>query len=229
MASRRAANLTRLPAKTRGRPSIPFLHETILRHAGDLFAKRDFARVSVDEVAARSGVGKGSVYRQFGSKEALYATVVIEGFKHLQKEIRSALSGSTSTREKIETVVRHTLMYFWTRRQFFALLRDPTAIPASLERSYLKQRQELSKMVSAILVEGIENGSLRIGLDTRIVAESLLGMLRGINRYCREYTTPEAAAEAVLSLFLDGCASKPIKTTVSRRASFKRLGRDDHD
>jgi len=187
------------------------LRETIFRHASDLFAKKDFARVSVDEVAARSGVGKGSIYRQFQSKEVLYATVVIEGFKHLQKEVRSALSGATSTREQIETVVRHMLRYFWTRRQFFALLRDPTAIPASLERSYRKQRKELSEMISAILDEGMEAGTLRAGLDTRVVAESLLGMLRGINRYCREYTTPESAADAVLSIFLEGAAAKTTR------------------
>ena len=202
MAPRRPASLRKSQSKTRGRPSIPFLRETIFRHASDLFAKKDFARVSVDEVAARSGVGKGSIYRQFRSKEVLYATVVIEGFRHLQKEIRSALSDATSTRAQIETVVRHTLRYFWMRRQFFALLRDPTAIPASLERSYRKQREELSKMLGAILDEGIESGALRAGLDTRIVAESLLGMLRGINRYCREYATPESATDAVLSIFL---------------------------
>jgi AcrR family transcriptional regulator len=217
MASQPAASLSRPGKKTRGRPSIPFLRETILRHASDLFAKNDFARVSVDEVAARSSVGKGSVYRQFGSKEALYATVVIEGFKHLQKEIRSALSGTTSTRDQIDTVVRHMLMYFWTRRQFFALLRDPTAIPVSLERSYRKQRHELSKMISAILDEGVETGALREGLDTRIVAESLLGMLRGINRYCREYATPASAADAVLSVFLDGCAVRPRNVIALRR------------
>ena len=104
--------------------------------------------------------------------------------------------------------MRHTLTYFWTRRQFFALLHDPTALPAALARSYLKQRLELSKMISAILVEGIKGGALRADLDPRIVAESLLGMLRGINRYCREYSTPENATDAVTALFLDGCASK---------------------
>lgn len=205
----RAANSIKSRKRTRGRPSIPFLHETILRHAGDLFAKTDFARVSVDEIAARSGVGKGSVYRQFGSKEALYASVVIDGFRQLQKEIRSALSVSISTRDQIATVVRHTLRYFWTRRQFFALLHDPTALPPALGRSYLKQREELAKIIAVILVDGIEGGSLREGLDTRILAESLLGMLRGINRYCREYTNPESATDAVVAIFLDGCATRP--------------------
>ncbi|HVN27451.1 MAG TPA: TetR/AcrR family transcriptional regulator [Candidatus Binataceae bacterium] len=206
MPSRPQIRSDRHTKKSRGRPSIPFLRETILRHAGALFARRDFARVSIDEVAARSGVGKGSVYRQFGSKEELYAAVVIEGFRHLQDEIRNAMGARASTREQIEVVVRHTLVYFWTRRQFFALLRDPTALPRILERSYLKQRSELAKMIEAILIDGIGRGELRAGFDTRIVAESLLGMLRGINRYCREYTTPEHAADAVIALFFDGCA-----------------------
>lgn len=209
MASRTASLPARPRKRSRGRPSIPFLRETILRHAGELFASKDFARISIDEVAARAGVGKGSVYRQFGSKEALYATVVIEGFKHLQNEIRAALKDRASTRQQLETVIRHTLVYFWTRRQFFALLRDPTVLPAKLERSYLRQRNELSKMVSAILLGGAKAGALRSDLDTRIIAESLLGMLRGINRYCREYTTPERATDAVLSIFLDGCTARP--------------------
>jgi len=205
MTSRPASSTARPWKKSPGRPSIPFLRETILRHAGELFASKDFARISIDEVAARAGVGKGSIYRQFGSKEALYATVVIEGFKHLQKEIRAALKDRTATREQLETVIRLTLIYFWTRRQFFALLRDPAVLPANLERSYLRQRKELSKMVNLILIEGAKAGDLRGDLDTRIVAESLLGMLRGINRYCRGYTTPERATESVLSIFLNGC------------------------
>jgi len=41
-----------------------------------------------------------------------------------------------------------------------------------------------------------------------MAAESLLGMMRGINRYAREYTIPERAVEIVTSIFLDGCAAR---------------------
>jgi hypothetical protein len=71
--------------------------------------------------------------------------------------------------------------------------------------------------VGAILIEGVKRGTLRAGLDSPIAAESLLGMLRGINRYCREYTTPESAADAVLSIFLDGCAAKPRSIGLARK------------
>jgi len=208
MASRSPTKLIRPPKRARGRPTIPNLRETILQHAGELFATHDFASVAIDEVATRCGVGKGSVYRQFGSKEALYASVVIDGFRHLRDEIQNALSGGPSIRERIDIVVRHALRFFWTRRQFFVLLRDPTAIPARLERSYREERQELAKLLGTILAEGIEHGEVRADLDTRIVAESLLGMLRGIIRYCQDYTTPEKAADAVVSVFLVGCESK---------------------
>jgi len=192
----------------RGRPSTPFLRERILQSAKELFADREFDLVLIDEVAAHAGVGKGSVYRQFKSKEELYAAAVIDGFAELQREIRTALAGCTSMREQIATIVRHTVRFFWTRRQFFALLRDPKALPPSQERQYRAQRNELSRLISGVLDEAVRRGAMRPGFDTRIAAEALLGMVRGINRYGREYTTPDHAADIVTSIFLDGCGAR---------------------
>lgn len=192
----------------RGRPSTPFLRERILDSAAELFADRAFDSVLIDEVAARAGVGKGSVYRQFRSKEELYAAVVIIGFSELQREIRAALAGCTTMREQIATIVRHTVKFFWSRRQFFALLRDPRALPPSQERQYRTQRNDLSQLISAVLDEGARRGATRPGIDSRMAAESLLGMMRGINRYGREYTTPERALDIVTSIFLDGYAAR---------------------
>jgi TetR/AcrR family fatty acid metabolism transcriptional regulator len=192
----------------RGRPSTPFLRERILRSATELFAEQEFDLVLIDEVAAHAGVGKGSVYRQFKSKEELYAAVVINGFSELQREIRAALAGCTTVRDQVATIVRHSIKFFWTRRQFFALLRDPKALPPSQERQYRAQRNDLSRIVSGVLDDGIRRGAIKSGIDTRLAAEALLGMMRGINRYGREYTTPDRAVEIVTSTFLDGCAPR---------------------
>jgi AcrR family transcriptional regulator len=192
----------------RGRPTTPFLRERILRSAVELFAENEFDLVLIDEIAAHAGVGKGSVYRQFKSKEELYAAAVIDGFVELQREIRSALAGCVTMREQIATIVRHSLKFFWSRRQFFALLRDPKALPRLQERQYRAQRNDLSRLISEVLDDGVKRGAMRPGIDTRIAAESLLGMMRGINRYSREYTTPERAVDIVTSIFLDGCIAR---------------------
>jgi len=62
--------------------------------------------------------------------------------------------------------------------------------------------------VSEVLDEGIKRGAIRADLDTQIAAESILGMMRGINRYSREYTTPDRAVDIVTSIFLSGCAGR---------------------
>ncbi len=192
----------------RGRPSTPFLRERILASAAELFAEKEFDLVFIDEVAAHAGVGKGSVYRQFKSKEELYAAAVIDGFVELQSEIRGALVNTSTMSEQIATIVRHTLRFFWSRRQFFALLRDPKALPRSQERQYRAQRNELSALISGVLDEGIRRGAIKQDLDTQIAAESILGMMRGINRYCRDYTTPDRAVKVVTSIFLSGTAAR---------------------
>jgi len=150
----------------RGRPATPFLRERILQSAAELFAEREFELVLIDEVAARAGVGKGSVYRQFRSKEELYAAAVIGGFAELQREIRVALAGCNSVREQIATIVRRALIFFRSRRQFFAMLRDPKALPPSQERQYRDQRNELSRLISGVLDEGVKHGAVKPGMAT---------------------------------------------------------------
>jgi AcrR family transcriptional regulator len=192
----------------RGRPATPFLRERILQSAAELFAEREFDLVLIDEVAARAGVGKGSIYRQFKSKEELYAAAVIDEFAELQREIRAALAGCTSMRAQIATIVRHALIFFRSRRQFFNLLRDPKALPPSQERQFREQRSELSRLISAVLHDGVKGGAMPPGIDTRIAAELLLGMMRGVNRHGRDYATAERAVDIVTSIFLDGCAAR---------------------
>ena len=192
--------------RTRGRPRTPQLREKILRSAQQLFGEREFHTVLTDEVAARAGVGKGSVYREFESKEALYAAAVIDGFAQLQDQIREALKQCDSVRARIATVIERSLRYFWNRRQFFTILRDPAALPKRQAQQYFAHREELSRIVRELLAEGVATGALRDDLAIGVAAESLLGMLRGINFYREDQMSLEDAVSAAISIFLDGCS-----------------------
>lgn len=52
--------------------------DAILRGAKQIFLKRGFAATSMDAVADRAGASKMTIYRHFGSKEALFAGVITE-------------------------------------------------------------------------------------------------------------------------------------------------------
>ena len=55
----------------RGRPRDPETDSKITRAAAELLLLRGFDKTTVDEVAARAGVGKATVYRRWPSKEDL--------------------------------------------------------------------------------------------------------------------------------------------------------------
>jgi AcrR family transcriptional regulator len=191
-----------------GRRPIPMLRARILHSAMELFGEKGFDAVPVDEVAARAGVGKGSVYRQFGSKEELYAASVIEGFVQLRNQIEAALAGAAPVSQRIRTIVLHTLSFFWNRRQFFILLRDPTKLPRARELRYQRERLQLSVLISGVLREGAAAGVLRGDLDFDLLTEVLLGMMRGVNRYKAAHVSLEDAVDIVVATFLDGSLAR---------------------
>ena len=55
----------------RGRPRDPGTDDRITTAAAELLLQRGFDRTTVDDVAARAGVGKATVYRRWPSKEDL--------------------------------------------------------------------------------------------------------------------------------------------------------------
>jgi len=62
----------------------------ILEVAREVFATEGLA-VPIDTVAARAGIGVGTVYRHFPTKEALFAAIVMDRVQALVDDARAAL------------------------------------------------------------------------------------------------------------------------------------------
>lgn len=183
------------------------LREKILRSATLLFANKGFERVLMDEVAARAGVGKGSVYRQFSTKEELYTAMVVEGYIDLRSRIVAELENAKAAAESMTIIVGQIVSYFWNRLEFFELLRDPTRLSRTYENRYRSERQKLVAVVSGAIAQGAKAGAFCDDLDPHLLAESLLSMIRGIQRYRRGAVplSQEEVVQTVVRVFLDGC------------------------
>src|SRR3990172_8809247 len=67
--------------------------QAIIECAGRLFASRPFHKVTLDDIAAEAGVGKGTLYVYFPSKEELFSSVVREGFGQIVDQLKRRLAG----------------------------------------------------------------------------------------------------------------------------------------
>src|SRR5436305_6589292 len=77
----------------------------ILEAARELFASED-PEVQIDDVARRAGVGVGTVYRHFPTKEALMVELVRQKFRMMSARVRETLDQEGEPFERLIGVLR---------------------------------------------------------------------------------------------------------------------------
>ena len=77
----------------------------MLDHAEELFLRNGFSRVDMEEVAGRAGTGKATVYRHFGSKNALFDAVMDRYFDRIASQVAAIVERHESNVDKIKLLV----------------------------------------------------------------------------------------------------------------------------
>src|SRR5437899_4536848 len=62
----------------RGRPPSAHAHRAILDAARELLSEHDLAHLNLEQVAARAGVGKATIYRHWPTREALALELLLD-------------------------------------------------------------------------------------------------------------------------------------------------------
>lgn len=86
--------------------------DQILDTATARFAKRGYAETDLDDVAGAIGIGKGTIYRYFPTKKALFLGAVDRVMKRLNEEVDGEAGAATDPLERIAMAIRHHLRYF---------------------------------------------------------------------------------------------------------------------
>jgi len=77
----------------------------LLDAALELFSKGDFASVSVDAIARKAGVSKGTVYWYFPSKEDLLVGVIEREHGRIGRRLSEIAASDASAAEKLSAIV----------------------------------------------------------------------------------------------------------------------------
>jgi AcrR family transcriptional regulator len=179
--------------------------EEILEASTQVFSGKDFHEVLIDEIAEAGGIGKGTVYRYFRTKEELYQATIEHGLAKLDKVLSGALPEEGSPTERLARLAREMLAFYWDKRSLLMLLyRDERMVRG--RRGILRERHDrLAARVREVLLEGIERREYR-GVDPHTAAELFLGMIRGINVFRRDGDTLDELAAEIVGVFTKGVA-----------------------
>jgi len=188
----------------RGRKKSIETRQAIVRCASEIFSEREFHEVLTDDIAQRLGIGKGTIYRYFGSKEALYLAAIGEGLDGLHAAVSSVLQQDAPLARTIESVVRTMINYFWRQRDFFVLIhRLEPKLKANERADWQQRRSEVVGGIRRVIERAAARGEIA-RVNTRLAVEVLFGMIRGVCVYRAESDRPEELIRMVTALFLRG-------------------------
>lgn len=160
--------------------------QLILDTAKTVFAERGFLNATIEEIAERSELAVGTLYRYFQSKEEIYVSLLFDAMEMFRQAIEDARNSNFSPPEQLQIVWQFFYNFYNEQPEYYRAfmflhnegLRDvisPEVIDEINKRATVNFR-----LVSEIVQEGVNQGIYRSDLDARSVVDVLWSMLMGL-------------------------------------------------
>jgi AcrR family transcriptional regulator len=155
------------------------------------------ADCSLDEIAKRAGVGPGTLYRHFPTRDDLIDAVMKDWADRILQDAQQVTEAGLSPRETLQTwfqrFVANVGVYQGAARKVLAAVDDPSS-------PIYRKCQVLATANERVLAHVREAGALREGVDPREV----LRLVSGVSAVVDNSGLQGAQAEPMLAIVIDG-------------------------
>ncbi|NSC21204.1 TetR/AcrR family transcriptional regulator [Streptomyces albus subsp. chlorinus] len=185
--------------------------DKLFQAAVTLIAEQGFSSTTVEEIAERAGVAKGTVYYNFASKTELFEELLRHGVALLTADLRQAAAETEqrggSRVDALDAMVRAGLLFIDRYPAFTQLyVAELWRTGRAWNETLLMVRREAVAVVEGVLRAGVAEGELSQDIDIQLTAAALVGMVLVAALDWKAFQ-PERSLEDVhgaLSLLLQG-------------------------
>lgn len=170
-----------MPVSSKARRQVltDFRRREIIAAAVKIFGSKGFAASRAEDIAIQAGIGKGTLYLYFRSKEDIYVAAVQHAIEQLNDEVRERLQSVHGVRNRIHTYIRIRLEFWLKQKSVYRLL-----LTVGREQQHRKQTHAILRATTQGLVdlfkEGVAAGELK-AQPFETIAWVIIDMIRGAN------------------------------------------------
>lgn len=155
--------------------------EEIILAARKVFFENGFERSKMEDIANKAGIGKGTIYGYFSSKEELFETMICHNIDEYKDKLLDISSSSESFPEKIRGLLNYHYDFLSENLDIFDLINKGNMISEPIREHLIREQEDFLSILDIMLKKAIENKELRDDIDNEI---TLLFLLGGINQIC---------------------------------------------
>lgn len=200
---------------TPARTAADDTRETIVAAADRLFPRFGYQKTTVDDIAREAGIGKGTIYLHFKSKEEVAFACLDRMKDRLMDSLRAVLRRCASPEERVRhMLLTRVLFRFDAAQGWFGAMDELYAVlrPELLERREIYHERE-AEVIAEALVEGRVLGVFDVE-DAMVAARSLVLATDALLPYSLsarqlgERNEIEAKANGIADILLHGLIAR---------------------
>lgn len=186
----------------------------ILQAAADLLVEQGYHETSMEQIAARVGIAKWTVYLHFRSKEELVVALIEREVRASQRTIEATLGADDSPRARLQAVIQQVYgnMSGWHMQLMATILQSPEMRRQLAERreTLVELWQGMRRQIAVLIDEGKAAGEFDATVPTPIMVMLFFNLLtpRGYQQLIVQQGMPVAeVVQHVSRCFFHGIAS----------------------
>ncbi|MFZ5633554.1 MAG: TetR/AcrR family transcriptional regulator [Bacillota bacterium] len=177
-----------------------------------VFSEKGFEKATVDEIAERAGIAKGTIYNNYGSKKNLFLSLIEEGIERLETAVKKEIARRNNILTQLEAVITVQLQFFEEYKNYCkVLLSEVWGQDTRWKEKAERIRSGYLSIIRDLIEAGKSQGLINEALHTGTTASALFGMV-GIAALDRFLFEKEYSYEDILntlkSLFFTGIEAK---------------------
>jgi AcrR family transcriptional regulator len=158
----------------------------IVEAAKEVFFEYGFQSATMEQIAKRVELSKGTLYLYFSSKEELYVTVFMEGLDELNRFLGEAAESADGWENRLRAIGKAYYRFYCEQKKFFEILffiqhgaSIAQKVPEPLFEECRTKGFECLFHISRTVGEGMAEGEIRQG-DPMEIAIASWGSITGI-------------------------------------------------
>ena len=177
----------------------------ILKAARKLFFEKGFKPVTVESIAKKAELSKGSIYLYFNSKEEIYTQILLSDIDKFHEHFTDLLQNSPSATEALIRFAGIYVDLFLSDRELFRILMtfmlhtSDMNLPEELNNHIIKSTNKNISIIEDIFRYGIDRGEFPPTINLRLNRNAIWGLLNGIISLHLFTGTESKRAEAIQS------------------------------
>jgi AcrR family transcriptional regulator len=206
--------------------------DRILDAAERLLGRFGYRKMTVDDIAAEAGIGKGTVYLSFPSKEEVVLSTVDRIVERACMAMEEAAARDASAPDRLRAMLRaRVLVRFQAVAGYSASLNDLLgSIRAALLARRVQHFEHEIGVLARVIAHGQQDGQLAAGAPRRIGRALVLAT----NSFLPYALSPDELGDAkrlsreagdVIDIVVDGITASSPRTTARRKGLFPELAR----